>query len=78
MIPPNERNFGQNTSSETVIKTGAFYAVLAYTGAASDLLETLGQIPSLEVVSHRIIWSIFLTGLFVHQRQAEFNKSFAL
>jgi len=35
-------NFGQNTSSETVIKTGAFYAVLAYTaGAASDLLETL-------------------------------------
>jgi len=31
-----------------------------YSGAASDLLETLGQIPSLEVVSHHHLVNVLL------------------
>jgi chloramphenicol-sensitive protein RarD len=73
-------NLHQNTSSKTIIKTGAFYAVLAYTawGLLPIYWKLFGQIPSIEVVSHRIIWSmLFLTGLlFVHQRQAEFSQVF--
>lgn len=68
----------QHPSSKLIVKAGAFYAVLAYTawGLLPIYWKFFGQIPAVEVLSHRIIWStLFLTGLlFLQQRSSEFNQ----
>jgi chloramphenicol-sensitive protein RarD len=57
---------------------GALYAVLAYTawGLLPIYWKFFGQTPAVEVLSHRVVWSmVFLTGvLFLQHRQAEFAK----
>ena len=59
-------------------KLGSLYAILAY--GAWGLLplywKLFGQIPALEVLSHRIIWSaVLLSGvLLIQQRGAEFRE----
>ena len=71
-------NLHQDSSSKSIFKAGAFYAVLAYTawGLLPIYWKFFGQIPAVEVLSHRIIWSmVFLTGLlFLQQRSSEFNQ----
>ncbi len=71
-------NFQQDSSSKSFVKAGAFYAVLAYTawGLLPIYWKFFGQIPAVEVLSYRIIWSmVFLTGLlFLQQRSSEFNQ----
>lgn len=65
------------TSSSTV-QLGAFYAVLAYTawGLLPIYWKFFGQIPAIEVLSHRVLWSmLFLVGLlFAQQRTSELNQ----
>lgn len=72
------RNLNQDLSSTSTAKVGAFYAVLAYTswGLLPIYWKFFGQIPAVEVLSHRILWSmVFLTGLLLLQRrQAEFAQ----
>lgn len=66
------RQLHQNTSSPAAGKEGALYAVLAYTawGLLPVYWKFFGQIPALEVLSHRIVWSmVFLIGLLVGQRR---------
>jgi len=67
----------QDSSSRPTAESGAFYAVLAYTawGLLPIYWKLFGQIPAVEVLSHRIIWSmVFLIGLlFFQQRSSEFN-----
>lgn len=62
----------------STVKSGAIYAVLAYTawGLLPIYWKCLGHIPAVEVLSHRIIWSmVFLTGLLLVQRQiSEFTQ----
>jgi chloramphenicol-sensitive protein RarD len=59
-------------------RIGALYAVLAYTawGIVPLYWKLFGQIPALEILSHRIIWSmVFLTVLLVlQQRGAELRQ----
>lgn len=59
---------------------GSFYAVLAYTawGLLPIYWKFFGQIPAIEVLSHRIIWSAaFLIGvLYFQQRGLEFKLLF--
>ncbi|HEY9648656.1 MAG TPA: EamA family transporter RarD [Chroococcidiopsis sp.] len=71
----------KNTSDSLVApadspKTGPIYALFAYGtwGLLPIYWKAFGQIPALEVLSHRIIWSmLFLSGLLIAQhRQAEF------
>ena len=66
------------SSSKSIVKSGAFYAVLAYTawGLLPIYWKLFGQIPALEVLSHRIIWSlVFLIGLlFLQQQSSEFKQ----
>lgn len=68
----------ENSSSKPAVESGAFYAVLAYTawGLLPIYWKFFGQIPAVEVLSHRIIWSmVFLIGLlFFQQRSSEFNQ----
>jgi chloramphenicol-sensitive protein RarD len=58
--------------------TGAIYALVAYTawGLLPIYWKFFGQVPAVEVLSHRIIWSmVFLTGLlFLQQRNAELKQ----
>lgn len=65
-------------SSTATAKTGAIYAVFAYStwGLLPIYWKLFGQTPAIEVLSHRIIWSmVFLTGLLLlQQRRAEFSK----
>jgi chloramphenicol-sensitive protein RarD len=59
-------------------KAGVCYAVLAYTawGLLPVYWKCFGQIPAVEVLSHRILWSVlFLTGLLLFQhRSVEFRQ----
>lgn len=59
-------------------KIGAIYAVLAYStwGLLPIYWKFFGQVPAVEVLTHRVIWSmVFLTGLlFLQHRRAEFSK----
>jgi len=61
-----------------LVGAGTVYAVLAYTawGLLPIYWKFFGQIPPVEVVSHRIIWSLaFLGGILVLQhRQKEFTQ----
>jgi chloramphenicol-sensitive protein RarD len=69
-------NLRPDASPSPIVRSGAFYAVLAYLawGLLPIYWKFFGQIPAAEVLSHRIVWSsIFLTGLlFLQQRQSEF------
>jgi chloramphenicol-sensitive protein RarD len=68
------RQLHPNTSSPVTGKEGVLYAVLAYTawGLLPVYWKFFGQIPAIEVLSHRIIWSmVFLIGLLVWQRRRE-------
>jgi chloramphenicol-sensitive protein RarD len=63
-----------NTSSPAAVQEGVLYAVLAYTawGLLPVYWKFFGQIPAIEVLSHRILWSmVFLIGLLVGQRRRE-------
>lgn len=62
----------QDSSSSSVVKAGAFYALLAYTawGLLPIYWKGFGQIPAVEVLSHRILWSmVFLIGVLLLQRR---------
>lgn len=62
-----------NTSSPAAVQEGVLYAVLAYTawGFLPVYWKFFGQIPAIEVLSHRILWSmVFLIGLLVWQRRS--------
>jgi chloramphenicol-sensitive protein RarD len=62
-----------NTSSPAAVQEGVLYAVLAYTawGLLPVYWKFFGQIPAIEVLSHRILWSmVFLIGLLVWQRRS--------
>ncbi len=68
------RQLHPNTSSPVAEKEGVLYAVLAYTawGLLPVYWKFFGQIPAIEVLSHRIVWSmVFLIGLLVWQRRRE-------
>lgn len=68
------RQLHPNTSSPVAGKEGVLYAVLAYTawGLLPVYWKFFGQIPAIEVLSHRILWSmVFLIGLLVWQRRRE-------
>ncbi|WP_309229480.1 EamA family transporter RarD [Oscillatoria sp. FACHB-1407] len=59
-------------------QTGAIYAILAYStwGMLPIYWKLFGQVPAVEVLTHRVIWSmVFLTGLlFLQHRRAEFSQ----
>jgi len=62
-----------NTSSPAASQSGVLYAVFAYTawGLLPVYWKLFGQIPAIEVLSHRILWSmVFLIGLLVWQRRS--------
>lgn len=62
----------QPAHSSSILQSGAFYAVLAYTswGLLPLYWKLFGHIPALEVLSHRILWSmVFLFGLLLIQRR---------
>jgi chloramphenicol-sensitive protein RarD len=71
-------NSPHQNSSPSTFKAGGFYAVLAYTswGLLPIYWKFFGQIPAVEVLSHRIIWSmVFLTGLLLlQQRKSELRQ----
>lgn len=59
-------------ASRPVLQSGAFYAVLAYTawGLLPLYWKLFGSTPALEVISHRILWSmVFLLGILLAQRR---------
>lgn len=68
-------------ASPSTYSTGAFYAALAYGawGLLPIYWKLFGQVPAVEVLSHRIIWSmVFLTGVLVLQkRSTELKQLFA-
>lgn len=59
-------------------RIGAYYAVLAYTawGLVPLYWKLLGEVPALEVLCHRIIWSMLLLSvlLVLQQRKSELKK----
>lgn len=65
-------------SSSSFVKAGILYALLAYTawGLLPMYWKCLGQIPAVEVLSHRILWSMaFLMGLLsFQQRKSELRQ----
>jgi chloramphenicol-sensitive protein RarD len=66
------KNSAVSAALPKVSKIGALYAVLAYTawGILPLYWKLFGHIPALEVLSHRIIWSmVFLTALLVFQQR---------
>ena len=59
-------------ASLSTAQSGALYAVLAYTawGLLPVYWKFFGQVPAIEVLSHRIIWSmLFLMGLLAGQQR---------
>lgn len=59
-------------ASRSALDSGALYAVLAYTawGLLPLYWKLFGSIPAIEVLSHRILWSmVFLVGLLLLQRR---------
>jgi chloramphenicol-sensitive protein RarD len=68
-------NGHQPISTQPIAKTGALYALLAYSswGLLPIYWKFFGQVPAVEVLCHRMIWSmVFLAGiLIVQQRKAE-------
>jgi chloramphenicol-sensitive protein RarD len=72
-------NLDPNSSeSSNIASTGIIYAILAYSawGLLPIYWKLFGQTPAVEVLSHRIIWSmVFLTGLlFLRHRNAELTQ----
>ena len=72
------RKLHPHTSSPAAIQGGVIYAVLAYTawGLLPIYWKAFGQIPAIEVLSHRVVWSmVLLIGLLVWQRRiSEFSQ----
>ena len=67
------RQLHPNTSSPAAVQEGFLYAVLAYTawGLLPVYWKFFGQISAIEVLSHRILWSmVFLIGLLLWQRRS--------
>ncbi|MEB3357255.1 MAG: EamA family transporter RarD [Synechococcales bacterium] len=64
--------------SPPFLSSGVLYAILAYTswGLLPIYWKFFGQVPAVEVLSHRIIWSmLFLSGiLLLQRRQAEVGQ----
>ncbi|HEY9644173.1 MAG TPA: hypothetical protein V6C57_27010, partial [Coleofasciculaceae cyanobacterium] len=64
----------QHASPQPIVPVGGIYAVLAYSawGLMPIYWKFFGQVPAIEVMSHRMIWSmVFLLGILgVQRRQA--------
>jgi chloramphenicol-sensitive protein RarD len=62
----------------SIAQNGSVYAILAYTawGLLPIYWKFFGQTPAIEVLSHRVIWSmVFLTGLLLfQQRRSELTQ----
>jgi chloramphenicol-sensitive protein RarD len=73
-VPLNSSHSSQPVASQL----GPFYAVLAYTawGLLPIYWKFFAQVPAVEVLSHRIIWSaLFLTAvLWLQNRRSEFRQ----
>jgi chloramphenicol-sensitive protein RarD len=71
-------NLDPNSSESPIASAGIIYAILAYSawGLLPIYWKLFGQTPAVEVLSHRIIWSmVFLTGLlFLRHRNAELTQ----
>lgn len=52
-------------------KQGVLLAIAAYTmwGVAPIYFKALGNVPALEILSHRIVWSVLLLALLIHFTQ---------
>lgn len=65
-----------SSADRSTPQTGALYAVLAYSswGLLPIYWKFFGQVPAVEVLSHRIIWSalFLMVVLWVQHRQTEF------
>lgn len=65
-------------SNSVTSKLGAFYAVLAYSawGLLPIYWKFFAQVPAVEVLSHRILWSALFLGIviWVQGRRAEFQQ----
>lgn len=68
----------QNLTSKFTSEAGVVYALIAYGswGLLPLYWKLLGKIPAVEVLSHRIIWSmVFLTGvLYLQQRSSQVKQ----
>ncbi|NJP09888.1 MAG: EamA family transporter RarD [Leptolyngbyaceae cyanobacterium RU_5_1] len=63
-----------SSTARPVLESGALYAVFAYTawGLLPLYWKLFGPIPAIEVLSHRILWSmVFLAGLLLVQRRLQ-------
>ncbi len=71
-------NDGINTANSASTRTGAIYALLAYSawGLFPIYWKLFGQISPVEVLSHRVLWSMVLLTviLILQQRGAEFRE----
>ncbi|WP_260261386.1 EamA family transporter RarD [Vibrio intestinalis] len=49
-------------------RQGVLFAIGAYTmwGIAPIYFKSLGAVPALEILSHRVVWSFFLLALLIH------------
>lgn len=78
--PPLNSNDQKDFSSKATTKAGALYAVLAYMawGLLPIYWKFFGPVPAIEILSHRIIWSVvFLFGvLYLQQRSSELKQIF--
>lgn len=67
-----------NTANSASTRTGAIYALLAYSawGLFPIYWKLFGQISPVEVLSHRVLWSMVLLTviLILQQRGAEFRE----
>ncbi|MDX2244473.1 MAG: EamA family transporter RarD [Leptolyngbyaceae cyanobacterium bins.302] len=66
------RKFSLDHAASVLSQSGAFYAVLAYSawGLFPIYWKFFGQIPAIEVLSHRVLWSlIFLLGVLTLQHR---------
>jgi chloramphenicol-sensitive protein RarD len=65
-------------SERPIAQMGGIYAVLAYSawGLMPIYWKFFGQVPAIEVMSHRMIWSmVFLLGILgIQRRQAELRQ----
>ena len=78
MRSPKQLSSNPDQDSKPIVNAGALYAVLAYTawGLLPIYWKFFKQIPAIEVLSHRIIWSmVFLAVLlFLQRRSSELKQ----
>jgi chloramphenicol-sensitive protein RarD len=74
----NTKSNSNSSASPAIASSGTIYAIVAYGswGLLPIYWKLFGQTPAVEVLSHRIIWSmVFLTGLLLlQQRKAELTQ----